>query len=73
MNETSIDYATHILIGVKKTGEMTVLARWPRVPRQADVDSQIQSASEPYTSFVLCTPTSIMGAPGASTKRRLWS
>ena len=38
MSETAIDYTTHILIGVKKSGEMTVLAQWPRVPRQADVD-----------------------------------
>jgi hypothetical protein len=73
MSETTIDYTTHILIGVKKNGEMTVLAHWPRVPRQADVDGKIQSASEPYVKFVLCTPTSIMSPPGASPKRRLWS
>ncbi len=63
MSETTIDYTTHILIGVKKSGEMTVLAQWPRVPRQADVDGKIQSAKEPYIKFVLCTPTSIMGPP----------
>jgi hypothetical protein len=73
MSETAIDYTTHILIGVKKSGEMTVLAQWPRVPRQADVDGKIQSAKEPYIKFVLCTPTSIMGPPGASPQRRLWS
>jgi hypothetical protein len=54
MSETAIDYTTHILIGVKKSGEMTVLAQWPRVPRQADVDGKIQSAKEPYIKFVLC-------------------
>jgi hypothetical protein len=64
MSETAIDYTTHILIGVKKSGEMTVLAQWPRVPRQADVDGKIQSAKEPYIKFVLCTPTSIMVPPG---------
>jgi hypothetical protein len=64
MSETAIDYTTHILIGVKKSGEMTVLAQWPRVPRQADVDGKIQSAKEPYIKFVLCTPTSNMGPPG---------
>ena len=68
-----IDYATHILIGIKKTGDMTVLAQWPRVPRQIDVDGKIQSAGEIYATFVLCTPTSIIPAPSASsTKRPLW-
>ena len=43
MNER-IDYTTHILIGIKKSGDMTVLAKWPGVPRQADVDGKIQSA-----------------------------
>jgi hypothetical protein len=72
MNER-IDYSTHILIGIKKSGDMTVLAQWPRVPRQADVDRKIQAAGETYVSFVLCTPTSIMTAPGASPKSRpLW-
>jgi hypothetical protein len=72
MNER-IDYSTHILIGVKKSGDMTVLAQWPRVPRQADVDGKIQSTGETYVSFVLCTPTSIITSPGASPKKRpLW-
>jgi hypothetical protein len=34
MNER-IDYATHILIGIKKAGDMIVVAHWPHVPRQA--------------------------------------
>jgi hypothetical protein len=72
MNER-IDYATHILIGIKKSGDMTVVAHWPRVPRQSDVDGKIQPAGETYASFVLCTPTSIIPAPGASPKKRpLW-
>ncbi len=37
MNER-IDYSTHILIGIKKSGDMTVVAHWPRVPRQSHVD-----------------------------------
>ena len=66
MNER-IDYATHILIGIKKSsGDMTVLAKWPGVPRQADVDGKIQSAGEAYASFVLCTPTSIITSPSAT-------
>jgi hypothetical protein len=72
MNER-IDYSTHILIGIKKSGDMTVLAHWPRVPRQADVDGKIQSAEQAYASFVLCTPTSIITGPSASpAKRPLW-
>jgi hypothetical protein len=72
MNER-IDYSTHILIGIKKSGDMTVVAQWPRVPRQADVDAKIRSAGETYGSFVLCTPTSIITGPGSSlTKRPLW-
>jgi hypothetical protein len=68
-----VDYSTHILIGIKESGDMTVVAHWPRVPRQADVDAKIQKAGETYVSFVLCTPTSIMTGPGTSpTKRPLW-
>jgi hypothetical protein len=73
MSEISVDYSTHILIGFKKNGDMTVLAHWPRVPRQADVDSKIQSVGEPYKGFLLCTPTAIMGPLGvSSSKGRLW-
>ena len=72
MNER-IDYATHILIGIKKSGDMTVVAHWSYVPQQADVDAKIQAEGETYLSFVLCTPTSIIAAPSASpTKRPLW-
>ena len=31
-----ISYKTHILIGVRPNGIMTVIADWPHVPRQAD-------------------------------------
>src|SRR4051794_21247213 len=68
MNER-IDYSTHILIGVEESGDMTVLAQWPRVPRQADVDRKIQSAGETYVSFVPA-PTSIITSPGAAPKKR---
>ena len=32
-----LDYKTHILIGVRENGVMTVLRDWPHVPRQAEV------------------------------------
>ena len=54
-----IDYSTHILIGIKNSGDMTVVAEWPYVPRQADVDGKIQAVGKTYKLFVLCTPTSI--------------
>ena len=56
----SIDYKTHILIGVRPNGVITVIADWPHVPRQAEVQEQIDVTPENYETFVLCTPTSIM-------------
>jgi len=31
-----ISYKTHILVGVRPNGVMTVIADWPHVPRQAE-------------------------------------
>ena len=59
-----IDYKTHMLIGVRPNGIMTVLADWPYVPRQAEVQEQIDVTRENYSTFVLATPTSVM--PGNS-------
>lgn len=58
----AIDYKTHILIGVRANGVMTVIADWPHVPRQAEVQQEIAGARDGYTTFVLCTPTSIIPA-----------
>jgi hypothetical protein len=55
-----IDYKTHILIGVRPNGIMTVIADWPYVPRQAEVQEEIDVTRENYVAFVLATPTSIM-------------
>jgi hypothetical protein len=55
-----IDYKTHVLIGVRPNGIMTVIAEWPYVPRQAEVQEQIDVTREDYDAFVLATPTSIM-------------
>src|SRR5262249_28667392 len=57
-------YKTHILIGVRLNGVMTVIADWPHVPKQAEVLEQIRQARDGYATFALCTPTSIMPAGG---------
>jgi hypothetical protein len=55
-----ISYKTHILIGVRSNGVMTVIADWPYVPRQAEVQQKMDEARNGYTTFALCTPTSIL-------------
>ena len=60
--EQEIDYKTHILIGVRPGGIMTVIADWPYVPLQAEVQKEIDCTRAPYVTFALCTPTSIMPA-----------
>jgi len=59
-----ISYKTHILIGVPANGVMTVIADWPHVPKQAEVQKEIDAARNGYVAFVLCTPTSIMHVSG---------
>jgi hypothetical protein len=59
-----LSYKTHILIGVRPKGDMTVIADWPHVPKQADVERKIGEARHGYLGFVLCTPTSILPARG---------
>ena len=59
-NGPAIDYTTHILIGVRANGVMTVISDWPYVPPQAEVQSMIDYTREPFVAFVLCTPTSIL-------------
>jgi hypothetical protein len=56
-----IDYKTHILIGVRANGAMTVVTYWDHVPHQSEVEERATAAREPFTKFLLCTPTSIMG------------
>ena len=59
-----LSYKTHILIGVRSKGVMTVIADWPHVPKQADVQRKIDEARNGYVGFALCTPTSILPAGG---------
>jgi len=60
--ERAVDYKTHILIGVRDNGVMTVIADWPHVPRQAEVQKEIDTSRNGYRTYLLCTPTSIMPA-----------
>lgn len=53
----TVDYKTHILIGVRAHGVMTL-------PKQADVQKEIVTARDGYVTFVLCTPTAIIPAGG---------
>jgi hypothetical protein len=57
---TQVDYRTHILIGATSSGSMSVICRWPYVPRQTEVKERIDKVQEGYAVFLLCTPTSIM-------------
>ena len=61
-DDQAIDYKTHILVGVRAGGVMTVISDWPYVPPQSEVLAKMDSTREPYVTFVLCTPTSIMPA-----------
>jgi hypothetical protein len=61
---SDISYKTHILVGVRPSG-MTVLADWPYVPKQSEVQREIEKGRNGYVTYVLCTPTSIMPASSA--------
>jgi hypothetical protein len=55
-----IDYKTHILVGLRANGTMSVICYWPHVPRQAEVEQRIAATRETYASFALCTATSVL-------------
>lgn len=59
-----ITYKTHILIGMQPNGIMTVIAAWPHLPKQAEVLQEFRNARDAYTTFALCTPTSIIPVQG---------
>jgi hypothetical protein len=61
---SDISYKTHILVGVRPNGVMTVIADWPHVPKQSEVQREIEKGRNGYMTYVLCTPTSIMPASG---------
>jgi hypothetical protein len=55
---------THILIGVRSNGVMTVIADWPHLPKQAEVQGKINETRDGYVTSALCTPTSILPESG---------
>jgi hypothetical protein len=59
-----VSYKTHILIGIRESGAKTVIADWPHLPKQEEVQKQIDGARNGYVAFALCTPTSILPAGG---------
>jgi hypothetical protein len=61
-----ISYKTHMLVGVRANGAMTVIADWPHLPKQVEVQGKIDAATNSYVTFLLCTPTSILPAGGGS-------
>ena len=65
-----VSYRTHILIGVRLNGVMTVIADW--LPRQHEVQKEIDAASNGYVAFALCTPTSILSGNGNGNVRGGW-
>ena len=46
-----LSYKTHILIGVRSNGVMTVIADWPHLPKQAEVQGKINEARDGYVTF----------------------
>ena len=59
-----VTYKTHILIGVRENGVMAVIADWPHLPKQSEVQRQMDDARNGYVAFALCIPTSVMTAGG---------
>ena len=59
-SDTRIDYKTHILVGVRADGVMTIIGDWAHVPTQADVQEAIDGTRGPFANFALCTPTSVL-------------
>jgi hypothetical protein len=71
-SDTQIDYRTHILVGVRADGVMTIIEGWPHVPTQADVQEAIDGTRGPFVNFALCTPTSVLpGTRGVEEKRKM--
>ena len=62
-----LTYKSHILIGIRENGVMTVIADWPHLPNQFEVQDRINDTRNGYVGFALCTPTSIMPAGGNGT------
>jgi hypothetical protein len=70
--DTQIDYKTHILVGVRADGVITIIEDWPHGPTQADVQKAIDGTRGTFANFALCTPTSVLpGKRGVEEKKAL--
>ena len=58
--DQSINYRTHILVGVRADGVTTIIEDWPHVPTQVDVQEAIDGARGSFANFALCTPCSFV-------------
>jgi hypothetical protein len=67
----TFDYKTHILIACTSVGKMSVVCHWPHLPLQAEVEREMAGSKEGHTTFLLCTPTSVLPvkANGQPTQR----
>jgi hypothetical protein len=69
-SDPEINYRTHILVGVRADGVMTIIGDWPHVPTQTDVQEAIDGTRGTYANFALCTPTSVLpGKRGVEEKK----
>jgi len=64
------DYKTHILIGCTSDHKLTVICHWPHVPRQAEVEQAARMSKEGHSTFLLCTPTSVLPVKANGIQRR---
>ena len=69
-SDPEIDYRTHILVGVRADGVMTIIGDWSHVPTQTDVQEAIDGTRGTFANFALCTPTSVLpGKRGVEEKK----
>ncbi|HJU30211.1 MAG TPA: hypothetical protein VJ740_02090 [Hyphomicrobiaceae bacterium] len=74
--QSQVGYKTHILIGVRGSGTMSIICHWDHLPRQSEVQQKIAATHESYDTFLLCTPTAVIpaqsgdgGGPGRRSSR----
>jgi len=70
-SDPEIDYRTHILVGVRADGVMTIIEDWLHVPTQSDVQEAIDGARGAFANFALCTPTSVLPGKRSVEERKM--
>lgn len=54
---TPYDYRTHMLVGRKTENDNSVMiARWPHLPSQAEIDQAVANSKGDYQQFALVAP-----------------